>query len=114
MSDKIQPEYQAWLDGLKPGDEVAFRGSWRYPATIATVVKRTPSGRIYAGTKQFNPDGRVRDPHSYYRLQRVTQDIIDEIELERLRNWIACVKWRDVPLAKLKAIKAIMDRNGEG
>lgn len=50
---------QAWLDGLKRGDAVAVhRLHGKAFLRLATVVRRTPSGRIILGTGEtFKPNG---------------------------------------------------------
>lgn len=103
-----QAEYQNWLDGLKPGDEVCYKVD-RWTTMIVKVTERTKSGRICThNTLQFNSDGSCRGAF-YCKLYPVTQKIRDKIELHRLCRLLHNVVWSELSVDQLRRIVSITE-----
>lgn len=112
MSNDTNTDYQAWLDSLKPGDQVAYRSVsiWR----SGKVKSRTKTGRITLETGLiFNSNGSVPTSDSYCcveRLTRPTQAIMDSIEHRNLATRMHNVGWAQMTLGQLQRIAAIVKK----
>lgn len=109
-----EAERQAWLDSLKPGDEIAYKGSGVYAGwSIRTVNKRTPAGWIVTDGYTFDKSGgcRGRDNYSPYRCEPVTESIRRMMQrgliIDRLRH----VAFERYSLESLETIYAEVVRN---
>jgi len=105
---------------IQVGDEIAFRVGFSGTQVVYKVEKVTPSGRIKAGMYELNPDLRVRGRHGFsgpYQGVLVTSELRDKLVAEQkqraLANKISDVRWREIPLAKLKRIEAILQEADE-
>jgi hypothetical protein len=106
---------EPWIAALKVGDPVIVsqRGSI---LRLASVVTISPSGRIFADGKDFNPDGTQRGDKTaslYGRTTIVpaTPERIGRIEHgERVNRLKYSVKWETLSPAKVREICAILDR----
>ncbi len=102
MSD----DYQAWLDALKAGDEVAYAIDYGKRYDVTTVLRRTKTGRIVTANHEFNSDGHYRGSgyNSPGRLKRLTPEIRDEVKRRQLVQFLGPFGWRDLPTKTLREI----------
>lgn len=117
MSTKNE-ELKAFLDGLKPGDtfKQVVRASWGPPRIENfTVAKRTATQIVMANGCRFRADdGRLIGNRNCGNLtlpptQDREQEVRDENEQRELSATIRDCRWREVPLDKLRRIKAILE-----
>lgn len=110
-------DLKAWLDSLKPGDTVdqIVRGTWGPPRIdTLTVEKRTAKQIVMTnGTRYRAEDGIVigRSIYGHLRFPPTTKQvkgINDQQEQRDIAASIRCTNWREVPLDKLRRIKAIL------
>jgi hypothetical protein len=101
---------QAWLDGLKVGDEVVVEhGSYYANPELTKVLRRTPSGRIITAGAEFNPNGWARQQDVYgrrSRLRQPTPQLREKVERLSLVGTLSSVKWDQQPLEVLRAVAA--------
>lgn len=103
-------ERQQWLDGLKPGDLVAYRdgfGNMR----ISAVQKRTPGGMIVVDGLTWRRDGWTSDSGYFTRgvLEVTTEEIKKEQKRAVIIGYLRRVKWNECSLETLEKVKQIMD-----
>ena len=111
-------ELKAFLDGLKPGDtfEQVVRASWG-PQRIdhVTVEKRTATQIVMTNGNRYRAnDGRVIGNRLYGNLklppnQKMKQEIQDANEQRYLAVSVRDTRWLNIPLDKLRRIKAILE-----
>jgi hypothetical protein len=102
------------LSDLKPGDEVAMRNRFGGPWRIFLVESRSPSGRLTADKKVFNPNGRLRGGRSWERcqLRRVEECDREHMLSDALREVLRenfSISLRRLPYAALKQIDKIFE-----
>lgn len=102
-----------WLKNLKAGDEVAIKNGDYYGGTsIQRVDRLTPSGRIVISKRTFEAAGYERGGHSFSwgraKLLEPTQEVRDKIDAERLAEEFRAKNWREVPVAKLREVAAML------
>jgi hypothetical protein len=112
MQEQEQQRRAEWLAQLKPGDEVIVSGASIY---LATVLRRTPSGRIIIGDETFervyNRDGTERKHHRN-RLEMPTPERKYQLEKRDLIRALANTpmsRWNDLSLDSLRIIKKMRD-----
>jgi len=100
---------------IQIGDEIAFSVGFGRTETIYKVDRITPSGRIKAGIYEMNPDLKVRGRSGMggpYRGVLVTDEMRKRIIAEQKRRQLAYkmseTRWREIPLARLEKIDAIL------
>lgn len=95
-----------WCKSLKVGDEVAVDRT-----VICKVKSITPTGRFTAGRYNFNSDGSIRGGSGWgpFWCEPVTDDIRKAVDLYSLRNWASTVKWGNLSIEQLRAIKEIAE-----
>lgn len=99
-----------WLASLKPGDEVATPRRLGHRAAILLVDKVTPT-QIVCGLQRYRKDnGRVIGSESWsaHSIKPVTPELRQEVETQSLIADFSRRIWERVPLAKLRAIAAIL------
>lgn len=110
MSFGGDKERQAWLNGLKSGDDVIIECRTQ-GVRREKVIKRTPTNIIVTswvhGELRFNQGGheKTSDPWHHRNLRPVTQTELDKIEVQSLLRWLAGVKWNALPLATLRKVR---------
>lgn len=102
-------ECQAWLDSLKVGDEVAHEYSRYYVPKIGRIESITPTRIFKIDGDSWNRNGIIRGDSRIGPIEPVTQAIHDKIETENCHRVIDQVKWKEVPLPKLRQIRAILE-----
>ena len=107
-----------WLAGLKVGDEVAER---QYNSNIVTTVERTTSKMIMFEGKRFWRESGMEvgrgEEWGGRNLYPVTDEIREEIERREIDNNIdrfAEKGKKMYPLAKLRALRALIDEIEKG
>jgi hypothetical protein len=113
-----------WLDGLKPGDEVAVDVGagmgcrWH----LVTVARRTPTLIVcaYPGCRRDSEakyraeDGRAtaRDRWNRRRLEPLTNEIRAAVQRESDLAAVRYVNWEELPPATLRAICDLLKARG--
>lgn len=112
LSDSQKQQRQAWLDGLKPGDEIAFQqGGPGQAYEIVTVVSRTPTGRINAGRYTFTPQGDYFGKWTVYTPSRclpVTDEVRQKVEHRQLLTFISRTNFNQLDLDQLRRVQAVI------
>lgn len=106
--------YKGWLEGLKVGDQVIvstyeFGHATHMPSE---VVKITPTGglRIKGYTSRLFKNGKV-PPSAYsssYALLEPTPEIVDKINLSRMRGYLKNVVWDKVDDDVVKQVRELL------
>lgn len=105
---------QEWLDSLKEGDMVALRiftySNFKY--RIAKITRITPTRIIKVDGYEFNKNGKQRGRSTWgynIYLEPITQDILDEVEKEKLFRRLNNIKFQELSLDKLRKISDVVD-----
>lgn len=110
-------ERQAWLDGLKSGDRVAFPGrGWEKDYKLDTVKHRTPTGQIVlAGGRRFRPDGSEITSSTWDKtsLFPVTDDLLARMDARRRRRVVVGTNWEEMPQEVIDAVYPILEAERE-
>lgn len=106
-------EFQDWLASLKEGDDVCIRrGSVMYRHTLHKIARMTPTQFVLDDDTRVNREtGRVRG-EGYKRINSVTPQLRDTVELEKLKVWLTGLTIRHeikLPLNVLRAMKKAHD-----
>jgi len=99
-------EYQKWLDGLKIGDEVYC--TWT--KSVEKVQHITKGRQIDVRNNRYK-NGEYWSGHrwdSTYKIQPVTQAVLDGIELLKLKNKHYRINVEHLTLDQLRRIDAIV------
>jgi len=108
-----------WIAALKVGDPVyvVSAGHGSVIPALTTVGRISPTGRVTAGGKTFNPDGteRTSSPLLTYALRPWSPEAQAAIEEKqahgrRVTYLMRDVNWRTISRAKVQEICAILDR----
>lgn len=108
----MSSEHQAWLDGLKVGDEVAVMGFGIGCSVgrLLMVTRITKTLIVIDGRSKF----RKRDGYTFGQgysgssLVEPTQDRRDEIEHYLLYRTLQAAVWRDLPLTTLRKVNELV------
>ena len=107
MSDK---RYKEWLAGLKVGDSVIVLGQARY--TPSKVIKVTPNGglRIKGYTSRMFKRGMVpaTEQDTSYTLCEPTKELIDIINVSRMRSYLKNAKWDKIDDYIVKRVRELL------
>lgn len=103
-------ERQIWLNNLKAGDQVAYRGSYGSQWFIATVEKRTKTQRIVTEHHTFNSDGvcNSRGYGSPSNCEPVTEEIKNKIWHRVLSEKLRRYNWEKLSLDVLRKVMACL------
>lgn len=105
-----------WLDALALGDLVVVSGREEF---AATVLRRTPSGRIIVGSPRsefvFNSNGIQRGGDQYWtlHLEPMTDAWREAAEHRALAERLSATQWRAASLSTLRRVAAVLDDAGE-
>jgi hypothetical protein len=105
---------------VKVGDKLIIRQN-RYSEVLA-VSSITKTGRIRAGSYEFNPDLTGRGDARYKRAKIATPEDLERVALERkitkARNGLSDIVWWKVPdsvvLATAEAYGLAMEKHNKG
>lgn len=113
-------ERRAFLDGLKPGDEVRqiICGRYGMGRSVKTYkVERLTAAQIVMsdGTRVRRKDGLIIGEQGFRRfLEPIDPEVLAQVEREerarRLAQYFESVQWNRVPLEKLEATYAALRR----
>lgn len=109
----MENEREAWLKGLKVGDEVAIVTQSGFRRTVK-IERITPTGRIKTDYGyEFDTEGHERGASDYWSRGRIvpySKEIQEGLERRTLANGMSRVRWDSLSLAKLREIDAILKR----
>ena len=101
MNDTV---HQAWLDGLKVGDEVAVGNR------LSKVARLTNTLIVVGGSGRFRKqNGRQYGNHYGQYLMEPTQEVKERIERYRLRDTLRAADWLIFPLATLRKVNELVE-----
>jgi len=103
-----------WLSGLQVGDRVIVEQRWQH-SKVDTVERLTQTLIVLQGGERFRrADGTAvgSDTYSTFMLCEPTQKALDEIKRSGLERQLAAIKWGEVSLEDLLAIKTIITKKG--
>lgn len=102
------PEYQAWLDSLKEGDEVCYHNRW-HGYILDTVERITPTRIIKTAKGLSFRGGREQGSRELgYRLQPVTDVVKQSIWRKEARDKVRSIKPDELSDKQLQAILDIL------
>jgi len=117
-----QAQRKAWLDGLKPGDEVIAEvfGSWRHHDTVQTVARRSAAMILLAPRGASDKDTRIRAEDGKIlggsgRIRPITDADREAFEraalVSKICRWTECVSRepRKASIDTLRAVAAALD-----
>ncbi|HNR58261.1 MAG TPA: hypothetical protein PKJ51_07375 [Methanothrix sp.] len=105
-----------WLDGLKPGDEVAFQLSPNAEVLIDQVRKRTPTGQIVLGCgRRFTAEGRgiVGGVWGKPNLMQVTPELKERVTAAKRRAAIKTLNWDQLSAGTIDEVYSLLSSLGE-
>ena len=105
---------------MKVGDKLILRDSRK--TQILTIASVTKTGRIRAGSYEFNPDLTGRGDARFKRAKIATPEDLERVALERkitkARNGLSDIVWWKVPgsvvLATAEAYGLAMEEHNKG
>ncbi|MDD5010209.1 MAG: hypothetical protein PHC68_17630 [Syntrophorhabdaceae bacterium] len=114
----IQKPTQDWLDGLKPGDEVAVV-DWHfgrvYSIEYTKVLRKTPGGKVIlpphwpgGETRMFRKTGCSTDVGYLTCIVPQSQELTDWMEKTRTVSMLKSMDWDKMPIENLRQIMAIV------
>ena len=98
------------LSNVKAGDKLYVRGGYSDVGRIVVVDRVTPSGRVTAGRRTFNADGRLRggDTWTRTRAEVATQEHIDKVTHAMLADKLHRFNWEKASLAVLRQVQMLL------
>lgn len=119
MMENKGHDYLNWLRSIEPGQKIAiernhFGRDREYD--VLEVSRITPSMIICNINERYDrrfdrKTGKEKGvERRWYEIQPVTNEIIEVIELRKLRTWMGSVKPDSLGLGALRAIKAIVNK----
>jgi hypothetical protein len=113
--EKSKDHRRAWLDGLKPGDKVAYRS--RNIDRIETVSHRTKTGEIVLleSGRRYKPNGNQRTASTWDRtsIDPVTPELLEAIAARKRVRAVDDVNWKMMPQEAVDAVYDLLMKRGD-
>lgn len=111
-------ERQAWLNGLKPGDRVAYRSrNIGDEYRIESVSHRTKTGQIVLleSGRRYKPNGNQRTASTWDRtyIEPVTPELLEAITARKRVRAVDGVNWKMMPQEAVDAVYDLLVARGE-
>jgi hypothetical protein len=109
----LTKERRTWLAGLKVGDEVGLARGLERPTSIKRVTALTGKNLRVGGSELNSRDKKFSRASGRYaergragewRIEPLTQELRDLLELHALRDRLAKLDWRGLPLGLLRRV----------
>ena len=108
-------ELRQFRDSLKPGDTFAqVRGNFCSFVVWLTVARRTATQIVMTNGERYNAKTGYRiGKGSYFLMLPPSNEVMDELEAYKEKAVLAgkmiAVRWKDIPIEKLRKIVAVLE-----